>query len=126
LSAFASLSKRPITVDFAREVLHDLLKERATVSVEDVQRVVCERYGLRLSDLLSKKRSRDVAFPRQIAMYLSRKLGGGSFPVIGEKFGGRDHTTVMHALRVIEARLRNDPSLRGTVEELERLANAKS
>src|SRR5262249_31940256 len=123
LSAFASLSKTAITVDFAREVLHDLLKERSTVSIETIQRVVCEYYGVRLSDLLSQKRSRNIAFPRQVAMYLARRLARASFPSIGERFGGRDHSTVIHANRVIEDRLKNDQRLRGSLDELERQAN---
>jgi len=126
LSAFASLSKTAITVDFAREVLHDLLKERSTVSIETIQRVVCEYYGVRLSDLLSQKRSRNIAFPRQVGMYLSRRLARASFPAIGERFGGRDHSTVIHANKVVEDRLKTDQRLRGSLDELERLANTKA
>jgi len=125
LSAFASLSKTAITVDFARHVLHDLLRERRTVSIETIQRVVCERYSVRLADLLSKKRSRNIAFPRQIAMYLARKLTASSFPAIGERFGGRDHSTVIHATSTIDRRLKNDDRLRSDLEELERLTHAK-
>jgi chromosomal replication initiator protein len=122
LSAFASLSKTAITVDFARHVLQDLLRDRSTVSIETIQRIVCEHYGLRLSDLLSKKRTRNIAFPRQIAMYLARKLTGSSFPMIGERFGGRDHSTVIHANSSIERRIKDDQRLRYSVEELARLS----
>ena len=125
LSAFASLSKTAITVDFARQVLHDLLRDRSTVSIETIQRVVCEYYGIRLSDLLSKKRARNIAFPRQVGMYLSRKLTSGSFPTIGERFGGRDHSTVMHANQSISRRVKIDEGLRASIEELERLAHTK-
>jgi chromosomal replication initiator protein len=125
LSAFASLSKTAITVDFARLVLQDLLRDRSTVSIEAIQRIVCEHYGIRLNDLLSKKRTRNISFPRQIAMYLSRKLTGGSFPTIGERFGGRDHSTVIHANNTIDRRLKNDPRLRASIDELERLAHTK-
>ncbi|MEB2283377.1 MAG: hypothetical protein B6D46_06395 [Polyangiaceae bacterium UTPRO1] len=125
LSAVASLSKTAITVDFARHVLHDLLRERTTVSIETIQRIVCERYGIRLGDLLSKKRSRNIAFPRQIAMYMARKLTASSFPTIGERFGGRDHSTVIHATNSIGRRLRNDDRLRDDVAELERLMHAQ-
>jgi chromosomal replication initiator protein len=125
LSAFASLSKTAITVDFARQVLHDLLRDRSTVSIETIQRIVCEHYGIRLTDLLSKKRTRNIAFPRQVAMYLARKLTGGSFPTIGERFGGRDHSTVIHANNTIDRRLKNDQRLRASVDELERLAHSK-
>lgn len=126
LSAFASLSKTAITVDFARNVLQDLLRDRSTVSIETIQRVVCEQYGIRMNDLLSKKRTRNIAFPRQIAMYLARKLTGSSFPVIGERFGGRDHSTVIHATSTVEQRLKNDQSLRASVEDLERLTHGKT
>jgi chromosomal replication initiator protein len=125
LSAFASLSKTAITVDFARQVLHELLRDRSAVSIETIQRVVCEFYGIRLTDLLSKKRTRNIAFPRQVGMYLSRKLTGGSFPTIGDQFGGRDHSTVIHANNTIEKRLKDDQRLRSSVDELERLVNAK-
>jgi chromosomal replication initiator protein len=126
LSAFASLSKTAITVDFARQVLQDLLQDRSTVSIDTIQRIICEHYGIRLSDLLSKKRTRNIAFPRQIAMYLSRKLTGGSFPTIGDRFGGRDHSTVIHATTTIQQRLKDDPRLRMSVEEFERLARTKT
>ena len=126
LSAFASLSKTAITVDFARQVLHDLLRDRSTVSIDTIQRVVCEYYGLRLNDLLSKKRTRNIAFPRQVGMYLSRKLTGESFPAIGERFGGRDHSTVIHANNTIERRLKDDQRLRSSVDEIEQLANSKT
>jgi chromosomal replication initiator protein len=107
-------------------VLHDLLKERSTVSIETIQRVVCEYYGVRLSDLLSQKRSRNIAFPRQVGMYLARKLAHASFPTIGDRFGGRDHSTVIHANNVIEGRLKNDLRLRSSLDELERLTNTKT
>ncbi len=126
LSAFASLSKTAITVDFARQVLHDLLQDRPTVSIDTIQRIACEHYGIRLSDLLSKKRTRNIAFPRQVAMYLARKLTSSSFPTIGERFGGRDHSTVIHATNTIEQRLKDDQRLRVSVDELERLARTKT
>jgi chromosomal replication initiator protein len=119
------LSKTSITVDFARQVLQDLLRDRPTVSIDTIQRIVCEHYGIRLGDLLSKKRSRNIAFPRQVGMYLSRKLTGGSFPAIGERFGGRDHSTVIHANNTIERRLKDDQRLRASIDELERLAHIK-
>jgi chromosomal replication initiator protein len=125
LSAFASLSKTAITVDFARHVLHDLLRDRSTVSIDTIQRIVCEHYRIRLSDLLSKKRTRNIAFPRQVGMYLSRKLTGGSFPAIGERFGGRDHSTVIHANNTIERRLKDDHRLQSAIAELTRLAHNK-
>jgi chromosomal replication initiator protein len=126
LSAFASLSKTAITVDFARQVLHELLRDRATISVDTIQKLVCDHYGVRLSDLLSKKRTRSVAFPRMVGMYLARKLTGGSFPSIGDRFGGRDHSTVIHATHTVERKLKNDLALRASLDELERLAHGKT
>jgi len=125
LSAFASLSKTAITVDFARQVLHELLRDRSTVSIDTIQRVICEFYDVRLNDLLSKKRTRNISFPRQIGMYLSRKLTGESFPAIGGRFGGRDHSTVIHANNTIERRLKDDQRLRSSIDELQRLVNTK-
>jgi chromosomal replication initiator protein len=125
LSAFASLSKTGLTVELARQVLHDLLRDRSKISIESIQRVVCEYYSIRMSDLLSKKRTRNIAFPRQVGMYLARKLAEGSFPSIGERFGGRDHSTVIHATKLIERRLKADQSLRSALEELERRAHGK-
>jgi chromosomal replication initiator protein len=121
LGAFASLHKAEVSVDFARNVLKPHLRERARqLSIEDVQRVVCEHFGLSLTELKSKRRTQNLAIPRQIAMYLSRKLLSASFPVIGGKFGGRDHSTVIHAQTVITQRQNADPSLRATIERLER------
>ena len=76
------------------------------------------------NDLLSKKRTRNIAFPRMVGMYLARKLTGGSFPSIGERFGGRDHSTVIHASNTIERRLKNEHALRVSLDELERLAHS--
>ena len=123
LGAFASLNKCPITVDFAREVLQSVLRERVdrAITIESIQKAVCEFFRIRPNDLRSKRRTRTVALPRQVAMYLCRRYTNASFPVIGDRFGGRDHSTVIHAAQVIERRLRDDPAFRATVERLERL-----
>ncbi len=128
LGAFASLNKCPLTVDFAREVLQSVLRDRAehAVTIESIQKAVCEFYRIRPNDLRSKKRTRNVTEPRQIAMYLCRRYTSASFPVIGDRFGGRDHSTVIHAAQVIERRLREDPAFRATVERLERLLERSS
>ncbi|MFZ9993066.1 MAG: chromosomal replication initiator protein DnaA [Steroidobacteraceae bacterium] len=95
---------QPITVDFAKEALKDLLSLQARlVTIDNIQKVVAEYFKLRTSDLLSQRRSRSVARPRQIAMALAKELTRHSLPEIGEAFGGRDHTTVLHACRRIEA-----------------------
>jgi chromosomal replication initiator protein len=123
LGAFASLNKCPITVDFARNVLQSVLRERVdrAITIESIQKAVCEFFRIRPNDLRSKRRTRTVALPRQVAMYLCRRYTNASFPVIGDRFGGRDHSTVIHAAQVIERRLRDDPAFRATVERLERL-----
>jgi chromosomal replication initiator protein len=120
LSAFASLSKTPISVEFAREVLDDLLRDRRSITIEAVQAAVCEHFSIRLSDLLSKKRTRNIALPRQVAMYLARRLTGASYPSIGECFGSRDHSTAIHAANTITRKISEDQRLRATVEQLER------
>jgi chromosomal replication initiator protein len=123
LGAFASLNKCPITVDFAREVLQSVLRDRGhrIITIESIQKAVCEFYSIRPTDLRSKKRTRTVVVPRQVAMYLCRRHTNASFPVIGDRFGGRDHSTVIHAAQVVERLVREDPTFRATVERLERL-----
>jgi chromosomal replication initiator protein len=119
LSAFASMSGEAITINLARQVLHEFVKPRETsISIEAIQRAVSRRHGLRVADLSSKRRSQQIAIARQVAMYLSRKLCKASFPAIGHRFGGRDHTTVMHAVTATERRMREDEEFRQAVEEL--------
>jgi chromosomal replication initiator protein len=121
LGAYASLTRRTITVDFAREVLQTVLKpSQPTVTFEMIAGVVCDHFSLRPADLHSKRRSRNVAVPRQVAMYLCRRLlGNASFPHIGELFD-RDHSTVIHATTVTERRIKEDSAFQATVERLER------
>jgi chromosomal replication initiator protein len=120
LGAYASLARRPITVELAREALQTVLKPRQpTVTFDDIARVVCGHFSLRPIDLRSKRRSKNVAVPRQLAMYLCRKLLGASFPHIGELFA-RDHSTVIHANAVTERRIKDDAAFEATVERLER------
>jgi len=128
LGAFASLNKCPITVDFARDVLQSVLRDRTdrAITIESIQKAVCDFFRIRPNDLRSKRRTRTIALPRQVAMYLCRRYTNASFPVIGDRFGGRDHSTVIHAAQVIERRLREDPSFRATVERLERLLERSS
>ena len=110
LFAFASLVGREITVDMTQDCLSDILRASdRKVTVEEIQRKVSEHYNIRLSDMLGPKRLRSYARPRQIAMYLCKKLTSRSLPEIGRRFGGRDHTTVMHGVRRIDD-LRNQDS----------------
>ena len=101
--AYSSLTNRDVSVDLASEALKDIIsnKESAPVTVKTIQESVANYYNLRIEDLKSQRRTRNIAYPRQIAMYLSRKLTDMSLPKIGEEFGGRDHTTVIHAYEKI-------------------------
>lgn len=125
LTAFASLVNRPADLDMAQECLADIL--RATdrkVTIEEIQRKVAAHYGLRMNDLLSPRRSRAVARPRQVAMHLSKTLTSKSLPEIGRRFGGRDHTTVIHACKTIEKLKETDSQMAEDIELLRRLLEA--
>ena len=120
LAALASLNKSAITVDFARQALHDLIRNHdAKPDVEMIQKAVADFFHIRLVDLKSKKRTQHIAFCRQVAMYLCRKLTSSSFPVIGEAFG-RDHSTVIHAFNLIQRRVTNDSAFRLSIEKIQR------
>jgi len=102
--AFATLNNRVIDLDFAQEALAEQLRaSQRRVSIDEIQRKVCEHYRIRQAEMGSARRAREVARPRQIAMYLAKQLTQRSLPEIGRRFGGRDHTTVIHAVRTIEA-----------------------
>lgn len=121
VAAHASLIGREISIEMAREVLHDVLRHHDRhVTIDEIQRVVCEHYKIRMPDLLSPRRARAVARPRQAAMYLSKMLTNRSLPEIGRKFGGRDHTTVMHAVRKIEELKATDVNIAEDVDLLTR------
>src|SRR5262249_32147732 len=113
--ANSSFTGRPVTLDFAKEALRDLLAlQDRLVTIENIQKTVAEYSKVRVADLLSKRRNRSITRPRQIAMSLAKELTHHSLPEIGDQFGGRDHTTVLHAcrrvklLRETEARVRED------------------
>jgi chromosomal replication initiator protein len=118
--AFSSLTGRPMTVELAEDVLKDVFPQGQAVeiSIRRIQDTVAERFGMTVSELCSAKRSQSVAYPRQVAMYLSRALTDSSLPKIGKEFGGRDHTTVMHANAKIEGMIREDRSVYNLVQEL--------
>jgi chromosomal replication initiator protein len=126
LSASASLSKSAVTVDVARTVLRDLLRDRRSVSIETIQRCACELFGIRISDLMSRKRAKNFSQARQVAMYLARKMTNESYPAIAQRFAGRDHTTVLHAFQAIGRKIAEDDDLRATVERLEQTAQSQS
>ncbi|WP_018633365.1 chromosomal replication initiator protein DnaA [Neomegalonema perideroedes] len=122
LLAQATLVGRPITLEMARQILQDLLRSYdRRITIEEIQRKVAESYNVRLADMLSPRRAQSVARPRQVAMYLSKILTAKSLPEIGRKFGGRDHTTVMHAVKRIEELREVDDELDEEVEVLKRL-----
>jgi chromosomal replication initiator protein len=118
--AYSSLTNREVTVDLATEALKDIIskKQGKHVTIDSIQDIVSSYFNLRVEDLKSQRRTRNVAYPRQIAMYLSRKLTDMSLPKIGEEFGGRDHTTVIHAYEKISGNLKTDDSLQHTINEL--------
>ena len=121
LCALSSLVGREITLDMAQDSLSDVLRSsERRVTVEEIQRRVAEQYNVRLSDLIGPKRLRTVARPRQVAMYLSKTLTSRSLPDIGRRFGGRDHTTILHGIRKIEELRDADPQLNEEIEILRR------
>jgi chromosomal replication initiator protein len=122
ITAHATLIGRPITIDSAQEVLHDLIRANdRRVTIEEIQKRVAEHFAIRLADMHSPRRARAVARPRQVAMYLSKQLTSRSLPEIGRKFGGRDHTTVMHAVRKIEELRASDHSFAEDIDLLRRM-----
>ena len=117
--AFCALTGREMSVDLTQEVLGELWgEEEKIVTIEQIQRKVCDLFGIRLSDLKAKTRTKAIAFPRQIAMYLARQLTHASLAEVGRAFGGKDHTTVLHAVDKVQALLQEDPKLRKTIDGL--------
>jgi len=122
IAAHAQLIGRAITLESAQDVLHDLLRANdRRVTIEEIQKRVAEHFNIRLADMHSARRARAVARPRQVAMYLSKQLTPRSLPEIGRKFGGRDHTTVMHAVRKIEELIEADKAMAEDLELLRRM-----
>ncbi|VAW88767.1 Chromosomal replication initiator protein DnaA [hydrothermal vent metagenome] len=119
VTANSNFTGKPITLDFAKEALKDLLSlQEKLVSIDNIQKTVAEFYKLRVAELLSKKRSRSIARPRQVAMYLAKDLTNHSLPEIGDAFGGRDHTTVLHACRKVKSLMDEDSRIEGDVNNL--------
>ena len=118
--AFSSLTGRPMSVDLAQEVLKDVFPqgEIPEISVEQIQQTVVERFGISMQELTGDRRSQAIVYPRQVAMYLCRELTDSSLPKIGKKFGGRDHTTVIHATSKIAKLIQEDRSVYNLVQEL--------
>jgi chromosomal replication initiator protein len=119
IGAFASLTKTPIDIQLAKEVLKNIIKPKEElISIDTIQKVVASFYNIKISDLKVKRKSKGYLIPRQIAMYLSRKLTNASLLEIGDKFGGKDHSTVIHSIKKVEERISNEPPFKEIVENL--------
>jgi chromosomal replication initiator protein len=121
VASFASLSGRPLSDESVEHLLRDILQEEArrAVNIDQVQRKVAEHYDVRLADMTSKRRPANIAFPRQVAMFISRRLTKCSLQDIGEAFGGKDHGTVIHACKTVQNRMDKEENLRQVVRFLE-------
>lgn len=121
LSAYASLNAKPITVELVQEILKNIVRDpEQRCSIEAVQKLVADYYQIKVAEMKSARRMKHLAVPRQIAMYLCKKHIKSSFPEIGQKFGGKDHTTVIHACRKIDGEIKSNPRMRDDVEFLEK------
>ena len=118
--------RTPITMDIAETVIRDLVHgiEPRRIKIEDILKVVSRHFGVSKGDILSQRRHRSVVWPRQVGMYLAKQLTARSLPEIGRRFGNRDHTTVLHAIRKIEGELGGNPRLRDELDELKKMLNA--
>jgi len=125
--AFSSLTNKEIGIDLASEALKDIISNRNSkqVTIELIQDIVSSYFNLKIEDFKSSRRTRNITFPRQIAMYLCRKLTDMSLPKIGEEFGGRDHTTVIHACEKISKQLKEDENLQDNIAELTKKISQK-
>src|SRR5438876_989758 len=122
VASFASLSGKELTQEVVEHLLKVILQEEArhSITIEQIQRRVAEHYDVRLADMTSKRRPANIAFPRQVAMYLARELTKASLSEIGEAFGGRDHGTVLHAHKLVKERIKSQEKVRQTVHFLDR------
>jgi chromosomal replication initiator protein len=119
LGAYSSLTAQPITLEMAKTVLRDVISDKKKIiALDDIQEAVSGRFHVKIADLKSRRRSKMLVQPRQIAMYLCRELTDASFPEIGRHFGGKDHTTIMHACKQVAKGLETDATLRATLEAL--------
>jgi chromosomal replication initiator protein len=123
VASYASLTGRKLTIESVEELLREVLQEegRAALTIDMIQKRVAEHYDIRLADMTGKRRPENIAFPRQIAMFLARQMTDHSLTSIGEAFGGRDHGTVLHACRIVKDRMDVDPNVRQAVSYLEKI-----
>ena len=122
VASYAALTGKRLNIELVENLLREILHEenRCTISIELIQKKVAEHFDIRLADMTSKRRPENIAFPRQIAMFLSRQMTESSFSVIGEAFGGRDHGTVLHACRLVKDRMEVDQNVRQVVRYIEK------
>ncbi len=119
IGAYASLTSTPINMDMAKDILKDILIEQnREISIESIQKTVANHFNIKTAELKSSKRLKTLVLPRQVAMYISRKMTSSSFPEIGNRFGGKDHSTIIHAIKKIEQKMEEDIQLKTTVERL--------
>ena len=122
VASYSSLTGKRLTVEMVEGLLRDVLSEegRFMINIETIQKRVAEHFDIRLADMTSKRRPENIAFPRQIAMFLARQMTENSLSMIGEAFGGRDHGTVLHACRLVKDRMEIDSSVRQVVHYLQK------
>jgi chromosomal replication initiator protein len=120
VGAFSSLTGQPVTTELAKKILRDSVQAKKIITADEIQRVVADRFHLKQAEMKSKKRTKTIVQPRQITMYLCRELTPLSFPEIGRHFGGKDHTTVIHAYRQTEKRMEDDAGFKQLVESIMR------
>jgi chromosomal replication initiator protein len=122
VASYASLTGKPVTLEMAENLLRDVLSEEGkfSITIDVIQKKVAEHFDIRVADMTSKRRPENIAFPRQVAMYLARNMTESSLNMIGEAFGGRDHGTVLHACRLVKDRMEVDPHVREAVKHIER------
>jgi len=122
VSSYSSLTGKQVSLEIAENLLRDVLSEegRFSITIDVIQRKVAEHFDIRIADMTSKRRPENIAFPRQVAMYLARNLTESSLNMIGEAFGGRDHGTVLHAIKLVKDRMEVDPHVRDAVKHIER------
>jgi len=122
VASYAALTGKKLSVETVEGLLREILHEegRFSISIEVIQKKVAEHFDLRLADMTSKRRPENIAFPRQIAMFLARQMTESSLATIGEAFGGRDHGTVLHACRLVKDRMEIDSNVRQVVHYLEK------
>ena len=122
VTSYAALTGKPLTLDSVESLLREVLHEegRFTLSIDLIQKKVAEHFDIRLADMTSKRRPENIAFPRQVAMFLARQMTESSLNTIGEAFGGRDHGTVLHACRLVKGRMEVDTNVRQIVSYLEK------